>query len=290
MEENFNLIQAKSFVEQLNLDLLDVKKSFFKIGFRLDEAQRLKYYKELGFENISDCAEALFGFKKSTTYNFINVYKAFNDGTMFLPKQWQKFSQSQLIEMSTCSNLRNILKPEDTIKDIKYFKSLQSKSGYYWSNSIKTLSEYICRLEKIVHKSPEDEERQVLQPVKVAVLPPEKLIEENIPEENQPKENFPEEEKHNVERSEIFQTSGKIEDTKTIKEKNNELKTLSDLLGNNEKNYISKNHSAVKKDLTEKLYSDLSIYNYSITFNDRKQSFKVFLGVIVNCFLDYLKY
>ena len=268
MEENFNLIQAKSFVEQLNLDLLDVKKSFFKIGFRLDEAQRLGYYKELGFENISDCAEALFGFKN----------RAFSDGSMSLPKRWQNYSQSQLIEMSSCFELKTVLTPEDTIKDIKYFKSLYSKSGQYYDTSIKTLSEYIRKLEIIVGKSPEDEERQVLQAVKVAVLPPEKLIEENQPEE-----------KNNVEHFKIFQTSGKFEEKKIDKEENKELKTLSDLLNENEKKYICKNRLTIKKDLIKMFFNGLPYFNYEALFGDNKQSFKAFLGIIADCLLHYLE-
>lgn len=59
-----NNVFADSFVENVNCDLQEVKANFFKIGFRLDEAKRLRYYAELSFDTTEACAEALFGFKK----------------------------------------------------------------------------------------------------------------------------------------------------------------------------------------------------------------------------------
>ena len=54
----------EDFVNLVRLELNDIKKTFFKIGFRLYEANCNRYYKKLGFNSIEECAEAMFGFRK----------------------------------------------------------------------------------------------------------------------------------------------------------------------------------------------------------------------------------
>ena len=68
------LAYALGFVKSVNDEISDISYRFFRIGFYLVEAQNNKYYEELGFNNISDCAEYYFGFKKTTTYDLMNVY------------------------------------------------------------------------------------------------------------------------------------------------------------------------------------------------------------------------
>lgn len=65
---------AFGFVENVKADMLDIRDKFFEIGFRLDEAARLKYYKKLGFNDIGELAEALFDIKKTTAYDLMSIY------------------------------------------------------------------------------------------------------------------------------------------------------------------------------------------------------------------------
>lgn len=294
---------AKSFVDNVNEDLLNIKKNFFAIGFRLDEAQRLGYYTDLSFENIVDCAEHFFGFQKTLTYNLISVYRTFNEnGKMYLPIRWQKYSQSQLVEMSNCYELKQVCSPSDSIKDIKYFKRLLKENGYYCSSCIKTLPEYISVLEKISEKNNKEIENKEKQTPNVI---------------SETKEN-----------SKIFRTYGKIEKSEiTDLEKNGEKKTINvvfdtkkhsdifrtygknekqnvdnsekkvfnnvveDFLIECEKNFIDKikqndiTLSMIKKYLIEKVNDELSKFDYSIKLLDRTQSLKVFLGNVFNCLL-----
>ena len=85
---------AQAFIRCMNEDLNDVKRSFIKIGFRLAEANEFKYYKELGYENIAELAEAEFGFKQSTTYEFMKVYELAHDKNcrMGIAEEYNKFS------------------------------------------------------------------------------------------------------------------------------------------------------------------------------------------------------
>ena len=55
---------AESFVKMVKINVRDIRNSFFEIGFRLREAHNNAYYKDLGFANIHECAEALFDIKK----------------------------------------------------------------------------------------------------------------------------------------------------------------------------------------------------------------------------------
>lgn len=121
---------AISFVKLVKTNLVEASKSFFEIGFRLDEAQRLGYYKELGFESLADCAEFHFNFKKTLTYDLIKIYQAFADreDRMRIDGKFKDFNQSQLIVMASNydgfsyyhKKFLNLIKPSDSVRKIKY--------------------------------------------------------------------------------------------------------------------------------------------------------------------------
>ena len=121
---------AEQFVKLVREELNDIKHQFFKIGFRLAEANREGYYYELGYENIAECAEDLFGFKKTTTYDLINVYNDFHDrlAPMSIKKEYDKYSQTQLVQLTgniwARDSFIRYVRPEDTIDTIKKAKKL----------------------------------------------------------------------------------------------------------------------------------------------------------------------
>lgn len=167
----------EDFVNLVRLELDDVKHSFFKIGFRLKEANDNKYYLKLGYENIADCAEALFGFKKSTTYELIDISFWFRnrETPMFIDKKYDKYSQSQLALFCTINLARDsfirMCSPGDTIlkmrKAKKYWNAmqrgkLQSFLGY---GRCETLDEFIQQTEAC--------NPQLCAPVKEDIIVPE---------------------------------------------------------------------------------------------------------------------
>lgn len=148
----------EDFVNLVKLELNDIKKSFFRIGFRLNEANHCKYYKKLGFNTIEECAEALFGFKKTTTYDLINVYVSFADKEtpMIIDPKYKNFSQSQLVLFASINygldGFVSRARPEDTIEKLKkakkYWKEFMLRgvfcNGSYVSYSkTKTIDELI---------------------------------------------------------------------------------------------------------------------------------------------------
>ena len=122
----------EDFVNLVRLELDDIKHSFFKIGFRLREANNCKYYLKLGFESIEDCAEALFGFGKTTTYDLMRISFLFasRDCPMQIDPAYEGYSQSQLVLFSQINlSQRNFIKmatPSDSISKLK-------KAKRYWT-------------------------------------------------------------------------------------------------------------------------------------------------------------
>ena len=122
---------AVSFVKCVKLNLVDASKAFFEIGFRLKEAQENKYFEELGFDNLVDCAEYHFNFKKTTTYELIKIYEKFHreDAPMRIIEGLENFNQSQLSVMASYvpdewtgrfKRYLSLFSPADTVRKIKY--------------------------------------------------------------------------------------------------------------------------------------------------------------------------
>ena len=101
-----------------------VAKEFVYIGFLLNEADVYEYYKEKGYQSIYEYAEAELSFKKSSTNNFIRVYRTFSDdGSMFLKDGYKDFNYSQLTEMlSLKPALREKVTSDMTVKEIRLLK------------------------------------------------------------------------------------------------------------------------------------------------------------------------
>lgn len=95
---------AESFVKFVKYDLEHISKTFFDIGFRLWEARKLEYYKELGYESIEELSENEFDFKRSSTYNLINVFTRFAvyDKCYHnrIEEKFKDYSYSQLVELT----------------------------------------------------------------------------------------------------------------------------------------------------------------------------------------------
>lgn len=100
---------AESFVKFVKYDLENISKTFFDIGFRLWEARDLEYYKELGYESIEELSEAEFDFKRSSTYNLINVFTRFAVYDKCyrnqIEEKFKDYSYSQLVELTKINYL-----------------------------------------------------------------------------------------------------------------------------------------------------------------------------------------
>ncbi len=125
VQEQETRIMAEGFIDKVNVELTDIKHSFFRIGFLLSEANELGYYKPLGYQNITELAEDKFGFKQSTTYELMNVYALAHSkqAPMQIADKYEKYSKSQLTEFCkikfATDDFMKIVSPLDTVADIK---------------------------------------------------------------------------------------------------------------------------------------------------------------------------
>lgn len=121
----------KSHTDKILNSLQDIQKNFLRIAFLLYEVKEYNYYSPI-YENIVDYSFNEFGFKKSQTYNFINVVERFgyrneNGILMYLKlkEKYQDCNFSQLCELLPLSD-EDIIKIENpssmSCKKIREFK------------------------------------------------------------------------------------------------------------------------------------------------------------------------
>ncbi len=169
----------EDFVNLVNLELNDIKHTFFKIGFRLLEANNYKYYKKLGFKSIVECAETLFGFKKTTTYDLMNVALLFKDekAPMRIDERYDKFSQSQLVLFSNIKHIRgrfvSLCNPSDSIEKLRRAKKVWDSTLYSSLIQIKSLDALIELSEQDTQKPINKGDNTVIVDSTVADVPAE---------------------------------------------------------------------------------------------------------------------
>ncbi|MEG2014797.1 MAG: hypothetical protein RR086_03610 [Clostridia bacterium] len=118
------LSQAQMFLTNMREDLLTATvRPHFVIAFRLAEASRLNFAEALGYDDIYALADAEFGFKSTSTKNYISVYNQYHGLGMEIDKQYDKFSFTQLVEMLSISSFeRRHITPDMSIARIRAWK------------------------------------------------------------------------------------------------------------------------------------------------------------------------
>ena len=114
------------YTDKINNAIYDIKKSYVYIGGLLNEINSFETYKELGFENIAEYCEQAFGFKKTFTYDLMNVQRKFNNGTIFnLDERYKNYDFSKLVVMSRMNDFQLVkCNPEMTVQELKVLKKL----------------------------------------------------------------------------------------------------------------------------------------------------------------------
>lgn len=156
-EQEKKLTLAQSFVANVNEDLNDIKHSFLKIGYELNEANKNGYYKELGYASLVDLAEDIWGFSKSSTYNLIDVYELAHDPSnpMQIAPQYDKFSQSHLVAMTRLkypgAMVTGIIQNSKcSVRELEKFVTLWNKKcdmGSGFREGCVTVKEYLDKYE-----------------------------------------------------------------------------------------------------------------------------------------------
>jgi len=142
-------LYAESFLDSMREDMLDISKTYFRIGFRLAEAVEQGYYKTLGYEDIASLAEAEFDIRRSTTYGLMQVWRQFHNpnSRMEIAKEYEDFSYSQLLEIQKSRydirSLQGYISPKDSVRDIKgYIRFWNKYTERHSATPKETLSEW----------------------------------------------------------------------------------------------------------------------------------------------------
>lgn len=111
--------------------LTEIANTYLLVAYRIYEMNRNKTYR-LKYKNIVEACQAELGFKKSTTYNMINIVEEFGkpDTSGFITYSSlfgvEKFSYSQLCEMLSLSDKQRLkVTPEMTVKEIREIKKVE---------------------------------------------------------------------------------------------------------------------------------------------------------------------
>lgn len=115
-------------IDTIKKYLVEIGNTYLLVAFRIYEMEQNKTYKAF-YKNIVDACSECLGFKKSTTYNMINIVKTFGtadeSGRITFQSLFkaEKFSYSQLCEMLSLSDRqRSQVTPEMTVKEIRQIK------------------------------------------------------------------------------------------------------------------------------------------------------------------------
>lgn len=123
MSDFISLIDYKAKIDSA---ITNIKNEYFYIGFLLNE---IKIYSPVDF-SITDWCYDNFGFKKSFTYQLINVFNLISDnGSMYISKKYEGYNFSQLSELlSVPDHLKNQFDNTMSVREIKEKKKILS--GY----------------------------------------------------------------------------------------------------------------------------------------------------------------
>ena len=111
--------------------LCEVGNTYLLIAFRIYEMYRNGNYKKY-YKTIVEACQAELGFKKSTTYNMINIVKRFGRPDSYGSISYQSFvnldySYSQLCEMLSLSDKQlESVSPQTTVKELREMKKVQT--------------------------------------------------------------------------------------------------------------------------------------------------------------------
>ena len=129
---------ARGSLKYILRDISDIKKSYFILGFHLNEFRNFKYYEDFGYLTFEEFCENNFDMDKSAISRCINVFlminahnkRTYKNGVecvgcaMQILDEYKDFSYSQLCEMLPLDDdKRAKVKPDMTIKQIREMKN-----------------------------------------------------------------------------------------------------------------------------------------------------------------------
>lgn len=127
-------------------DLCDIANTYLHIAFKVYEidARIRRDGKKCKYKNIVEACETELGFKKSTTYNMLNIVKTYwidSDGNITYKQliTFNTYSYSQLVEMlSLGASERSEVSPDTSVNEIRRIKKRSKTETEIFQTSGKT--------------------------------------------------------------------------------------------------------------------------------------------------------
>ena len=119
---------ARSSLRYILHDMNDIRTSYIRLGFHLEEFRRCGYYYDFGYPTLEEFCGVNLGLGKSAISRCINVFKEFSacekeTHKMWIDDRYKDYSYSQLCEMvSMDEEQRRQVTPDMTIKQIREVK------------------------------------------------------------------------------------------------------------------------------------------------------------------------
>lgn len=124
-----------SLTENIRREVDGISKSFCKIGYFLWKIREDKLYLARDFKNVYDFGEAVLGFRRSSTGNYISVCERFSrrdskgNPSRELMDDYKSFSYTQLTEvLSLPEGKEKEVNPSMTVKEIRKLKAEAKKA------------------------------------------------------------------------------------------------------------------------------------------------------------------
>lgn len=146
-----SLESAADFELQVAARIGSIKEKFIEIGYYLSICDRNKWYFDLGYSTLAECAEALFEIKKSMCYALISVAEKFSLKGI-LDDRYKRFSQSQLVALAPAYSFHmkyyekiipsdaSVLDIRDVVKCARYTNQYlirhETNPDYTWRNLV----------------------------------------------------------------------------------------------------------------------------------------------------------
>lgn len=142
--ENHSCSLLNDYSKKIKDSVQNIKREYFYIGAMLNELSSRGTFAAGGYKNISEYCEDVFGFKKTFTYDLMNVASCFRDplGTMFsIEPKYKDYDFSKLCVMAGMNSKQlSLCSPNYTVKEIKNIKRYGSV-GVELKNSVRTENE-----------------------------------------------------------------------------------------------------------------------------------------------------
>lgn len=165
---------AVDFQLQVGSRIGKIKETFVEVGYYLTLCERNKWYLNLGYGSLAECAESLFEIKKSMCYALINVAERFSLNGV-LDDRFKRFSQSQLVALTPSYSFHlkyflekmpsdaSVLDIRDVVRCSKYTNQFLLKTehekDYTWNDLVEDSKAYVFRSNGKTSKSKEKKEK-----------------------------------------------------------------------------------------------------------------------------------